>query len=101
TEFEFQITPLGRLADPAQFGDIVLRAGTTSSATVRLRDIARIELGALQYSSSAFLNDKPTIVLGVFQTPGSNALDLQQHVLDKMAELAKRLPKGIDYAMRY
>ena len=68
---------------------------------MRLRDVARIELGALQYSSSAFLDDKPTVVLGVFQMPGSNALDLQQHVQDKMEELAKRFPKGIDYAMRY
>ena len=63
--------------------------------------MARIELGALQYASSAFLDDKPTIVLGVFQMPGSNALDLQQHVQDKMVELAKRFPKGIAYAMRY
>jgi multidrug efflux pump subunit AcrB len=58
TEFEFQITTLGRLADPQQFGDIVLRAGTDSSATVRLRDVARIELGALQYTSLRFFNSR-------------------------------------------
>jgi HAE1 family hydrophobic/amphiphilic exporter-1 len=101
TPFEMQVNAVGRLSDPAQFGEIVVRAETSGSATVRLRDVARIELGALQYGSSAFLDDKPTIVLGVFQMPGSNALDLQSRVQDKMAELAKRFPKGIDYAMRY
>ena len=101
TPFEMQVNAVGRLSDPAQFGDIIVRAAPNRGAVVRLRDVARIELGALQYSSSAFLDDKPTIVLGVFQMPGSNALDLQQHVQDKMVELAKRFPKGIAYAMRY
>src|SRR5579871_3550512 len=101
TPFEMQVNAVGRLSDPAEFGDIVVRAAAPDAAVVRLRDVARIELGALQYGSSAFLDDKPTIVLGVFQMPGSNALDLQQHVVDKMAELSKRFPKGIAYAMRY
>ncbi|MBV9432674.1 MAG: efflux RND transporter permease subunit, partial [Hyphomicrobiales bacterium] len=101
TPFEVQVNAVGRLSDPAQFGDIILRAAPNRGAVVHLRDVARIELGALQYASSAFLDDKPTIVLGVFQMPGSNALELQQHVQDKMVELAKRFPKGIDYAMRY
>ncbi len=61
-----------------QFGDIVLRADPTGGAVVRLRDVARIELGALQYSSTAFFGEEPTVVLGVFQMPGSNALDLQK-----------------------
>ncbi len=101
TPFEVQVNAVGRLSDPAQFGDIIVRAAPNRGAVVHLRDVARIELGALQYASSAFLDDKPTIVLGVFQMPGSNALDLQQHVQDKMVELAKRFPKGIAYAMRY
>jgi hydrophobe/amphiphile efflux-1 (HAE1) family protein len=101
TPFEMQVNAIGRLSDPAQFGDIVVRAETAGAATVRLHDVARIELGALQYGSSAFLDEKPTIVLGVFQMPGSNALELQQHVQDKMQELSKRFPKGIAYAMRY
>src|SRR5258708_4018943 len=96
-----QVNAVGRLSDPAQFGEIVVRADPSGTGVVRLRDVARIELGALQYGSSAFLDEKPTIVLGVFQMPGSNALSLQQHVQDKMAELSKRFPKGIAYAMRY
>ena len=65
---------------------------------MRLRDVARIELGALQYASSAFFGEDPTVVLAVYQMPGSNALDLQQRVKDKMEELSKRFPKGIAYA---
>ncbi|TIV75455.1 MAG: efflux RND transporter permease subunit, partial [Mesorhizobium sp.] len=68
---------------------------------VRLRDVARIELGALQYSSSAFFGKDPTVVLAVYQMPGSNALDLQQRVKDKMQELSQRFPKGVHYAMHY
>ena len=78
-----------------------MRADPAAGSVVRLRDVARIELGALQYASSAFFGEDPTVVLGVFQMPGSNALDLQQRVKDKMEELSKRFPKGIEYAMHY
>jgi hydrophobe/amphiphile efflux-1 (HAE1) family protein len=101
TEFDFQINALGRLSDPQQFGDVVLRAGTTSEATVRLRDVARIELGALQYSSTTYLDDNPTVALAVYQLPGSNALDLEGQVQAKMTDLSKRFPKGLQYAIRY
>ena len=68
---------------------------------MRLRDVARIELGALQYSSSAFFGDKPSVVVAVFQSPGSNALDCSSASKIKMEELSKRFPKGIEYAMHY
>jgi len=101
TPFEMQVNTAGRLSDPAQFGDIVVRANANAGSVVRLRDVARIELGALQYASSAFFGEDPTVVLAVFQMPGSNALDLQRHVAEKMQELAKRFPKGVAYAMHY
>ncbi|WP_158815330.1 efflux RND transporter permease subunit [Methylocapsa sp. S129] len=101
TPFEMQVNAVGRLSDATEFGDIVVRANAADGAVVRLRDVARIELGALQYSSSAFFGDKPSVVLAVFQAPGSNALELQQRVKDKMQELSKRFPAGIDYAMHY
>ena len=94
-------TPPAGSAIPKQFGDIVVRADPAKGAVVRLRDVARIELGALQYSSCAFFGKDPTVVLAVFQMPGSNALDLQQRVKDKMQELSKRFPPGIAYAMHY
>jgi HAE1 family hydrophobic/amphiphilic exporter-1 len=101
TEFEMQVNALGRLSDPAQFGEIVVRADASKGAVVRLKDVARIELGALTYASSAFFGEDPTIVLAIFQAPGSNALDLQKNVKAKMDELAKRFPRGIAYAMHY
>jgi hydrophobe/amphiphile efflux-1 (HAE1) family protein len=101
TPFELQVNAVGRLSDPAQFGDIIVRAEPNAGSVVRLRDVARIELGALQYTSSAFFGKEPTVVLAIYQMPGSNALQLQQRVKDKMEQLKKRFPKGIDYAMHY
>src|SRR3984885_4862102 len=101
TAFEFQVNAVGRLSDPKQFGDIVIRAGTASEAVVRLRDVARIELGAQQYTSSARMNELPTVFIAVYQTPGSNALQLDREVRDRMTELAKRFPKGIAWAINY
>jgi hydrophobe/amphiphile efflux-1 (HAE1) family protein len=101
TPFEMQVNTVGRLSDPAQFGDIVVRANAGAGSVVRLRDVARIELGALQYTSTAFFGEDPTVVLAIYQMAGSNALDLQRSVKDKMQELSKRFPKGIDYAMHY
>jgi len=101
TAFEMQVSAVGRLGTPEEFGDIVVRADPASGSVVRLRDVARIELGALQYASTAFFGKDPTVVLAVYQMPGSNALDLQNNVKAKMEELRKRFPKGIDYAMHY
>ena len=101
TPFEMQVNATGRLSDPAQFGDIVVRADPAEGSVVRLRDVARVELGALQYSSSAFFGDEPTVVLAIFQMPGSNALALKQAVTDEMQKLSARFPKGISYAMHY
>jgi HAE1 family hydrophobic/amphiphilic exporter-1 len=101
TPFELQVSAVGRLSEPKEFGEIVVRTDPVKGSTVRLRDVARIELGALQYTSSGFFAEDPTVVLGVFQAPGSNALELRQNVKNKMDELAKRFPPGIEYAMHY
>ena len=101
TMFEYQVNALGRLRTPEEFGNIILRAGTSSNAVVRLKDVARIELGALQYTSDAYIDKTPTVVLGIFQMPGSNALDLDHQVRSKMAELSKRFPKGMTYTIKY
>ena len=101
TAFEMQVNAVGRLSDPQQFGDIVLRVDQETDAVVRLRDVARIELGALLYSSSFSLNGQESVVLAVLQAPGSNALDLQNQVSAKMEELSKRFPSGMSYNMFY
>jgi HAE1 family hydrophobic/amphiphilic exporter-1 len=101
TAFEVQVNALGRLSDPAQFGDIIVRAGTDSEAALRLKDVARIELGAQTYSSSAHLNEKPSVFLGIFQAPNSNALAMDKAIRDKMEELKARFPKGVEYGIVY
>jgi hydrophobic/amphiphilic exporter-1 (mainly G- bacteria), HAE1 family len=101
TAFEVQVNAMGRLSDPQQFDDIVIRAGTGSEATLRLRDVGRTELGALQYTSSAKINDKPTVFIAVLPLPGSNALAMDHAIRAKMAELAKSFPKGIGYGIAY
>ncbi len=101
TMFEYQVNALGRLSTPEEFGNIIVKAGTTSNAAVRLRDVARIRLGSLQYTSAAHMDKNKTIVIGIFQAPGSNALDLDKAVKDKMRELSKRFPKGMTYSIKY
>ena len=101
TAFEMQVNAFGRLSDPAQFGDIVVRANAENGSAVRLRDVARIELGALQYASTAFFGEEATVVLAVFQMPGSNAIALQKAVMTKMEDLSQRFPKGVAFAMHY
>jgi hydrophobe/amphiphile efflux-1 (HAE1) family protein len=101
TEFEYQVNALGRLSDPAQFGNIVIRAGTASEAVVHLRDVARIELGALQYTSSARMNAQPAVFVAVFQTPGSNALQVDQEIRAEMARLDKHFPPGLAWQIPY
>ncbi len=100
-QFEFQINTPGRLRDAAAFENIILRAGSGSAAMIRLKDIARVELGAQSYNSNAYLNGKPTIAMAVYQLPGANALALDTLVRAKMAELAPHFPAGIGYEIKY
>ncbi len=99
--FELQINTLGRLADVKEFEDIVVRAGGGSTAMVHMRDLGRVELGALSYNSNAYLGDKPTVIMAIYQLPGANALDLDKQVRAKMAELAPRFPPGIAHVIKY
>jgi hydrophobe/amphiphile efflux-1 (HAE1) family protein len=101
TTFQYQINAHGQLADAQEFGNIVLRSGTTSNATVYLRDVARIDLGALQYTSSASVNEHPAALLAVFQLPSANALDLDKRVKATMQTLARRFPKGMAWGITY
>src|SRR5260370_3229983 len=101
TTFQYQVNTRGQLADPQQFGNIVLRAGATSDATVHLRDVARTDLGALQYTSSASVNEHPAALLAVFQLPSANALDLDKRAKATIQTLAKRFPKGMAWGVTY
>ncbi len=97
---QYSLVAEGRLADPEAFGDIVLRTGD-GGGIVRLRDVARIELGAQSYAASALLNGQPTAMLGVNQAPGSNAIDTAEGVRAEMERLSQNFPAGLDYVVVY
>jgi len=90
----------GQLASKEQFGEIVLRANTDGSA-VRLKDVARIELGAQAYATSARFNGKPAVGLGVQLTPTANALATANAVKKRLGELQQFFPQGVSYAVPY
>ncbi len=97
-EFTYTVRAQGRLATPEEFGDVVVRLNPDGSA-VRLRDVARIELGALTYNQIGRFNGRPSRIIGVFQAPGSNALAVAEGVKKTMAELKTRFPEDLDYAI--
>jgi hydrophobe/amphiphile efflux-1 (HAE1) family protein len=98
--FQPNLTFTGRLKDPSQFEDIVVKAGA-DGRTVRLRDVARIELGALDYSTNSFMLRKTAVALLVTQRPGSNALATAKGISDTMTKLKANFPKGLDYNIGY
>lgn len=97
-QFAYTAIAQGRLVTEKQFGDIIIRENPDGS-TVRLRDVARVELGAQIYNLAGRLNGRPAAVLAIYQLPGSNAIDAAQGVKDLMATLKKRFPADLDYAM--
>src|SRR4051794_37237896 len=136
-QYQLTINTLGRLTDPEQFADIILKAGTdvpltqtsptgptgVGSATqargsasvlttqglplpravgiVRLRDVARVELGSQQYNQACTLDGRPSVALAIFQLPGSNALQTAYGIYARMAELSRRFPEGLEYRIAY
>ncbi len=136
-QFQLTINTLGRLTDPAQFADIIIKSGTTATTTtatatptaatpgpgaasgpgagspgqglppsqatavVRVRDVARVELGAQAYDQACTLDGMPSVALSVYQLPGSNALQVARAVYQKMAQLSRRFPPGVEYRIVY
>src|SRR5208282_2105433 len=97
-EYTYTAIVQGRLITEKQFGEIVVRENADGSV-VRLKDVARIELGAQVYSIAGRLNGKPAAVMAIYQLPGSNALDAARDVKALMKELKKRFPQHLDYAV--
>jgi HAE1 family hydrophobic/amphiphilic exporter-1 len=94
--FQVTLNVNGRLDDPSQFEDIIVKTGTNGDVT-RLRDVGSVELGAQTYSQIFSLNNQPATGIGVFQSPGANAIEVEHAVEKKMAELARSFPQGIRY----
>ena len=100
TAFQYTVSTQGRLTDEKQFGDIIVKTGANGQVT-RVRDIARVELAARDYTVNSGLGGKPATALAIFQLPGSNALATSDAVRKKMAELKQRFPSGLDYTIVY
>jgi hydrophobe/amphiphile efflux-1 (HAE1) family protein len=98
--FQPNLTFTGRLKDIRQFEEVVVKAGS-DGRTVRLRDVARIELGALSYTTNSFLLRKSAVALLVTQRPGSNALATAKNITDAMTRMKADFPKGLDYNIGY
>ena len=99
-EMVYTITTQGRLAEPKQFEEIIVRANPDGS-TLRLKDVARVELGSKDYDFIGRINGKAATLVGVFLQPGANALSVAQEVERTVAVLAKGFPRGITYSIPY
>ncbi|RYY27411.1 MAG: efflux RND transporter permease subunit [Sphingomonadales bacterium] len=98
--FQLSVETQGRLTDPKQFGDVVIRSDP-DGRQVRVSDVARVELGAADYSTNTYLSGEPTVLLAAFQRPGSNALAAAQAIEKEMQTLEKTFPKGLAYKVIY
>lgn len=100
TDFQLNVTTQGRLIEEEEFGNIIVKRGTDGRVT-RLRDVARIELGAQDYSRLSYLDGKSAIAVLVYQRPGTNAVETAAEVKQTMREMATEFPDGIGYEIAY
>jgi len=99
-DFQLSVNARGRLVDEQEFGDIIVKTGAQGEVT-HLRDVARLELGAADYALRSLLNNKTAVAIPIFQSPGSNAIQLSDDVRKTMEELKKNFPQGVDYSIVY
>ncbi|MBX9711626.1 MAG: efflux RND transporter permease subunit [Xanthobacteraceae bacterium] len=99
-DLQLSVNAQGRLQDEDEFGDIIVKTGANGEIT-RLRDVARLELGAADYSLRSLLNNKSAVAIPIFQSPGSNAIQISDNVRKTMAELAENMPEGMTYNIVY
>lgn len=99
-EVQLQLNAKGRLQTEAEFADIIIKNAPTGGI-IRVKDVARIEMGANDYSLKAFVNNKDSAAIGIFQSPGSNALALSADVRKTMEELKERFPEDLTYSIIY
>jgi multidrug efflux pump len=97
---ELTVSSQGRLDTPDQFGNIIVKTNT-NGAVIRLRDVARVELGAQSYSSSSFLNGKPTATLVISQSPDANALQVAKEVRAELQTLSQQFPQDLSYSVLF
>ena len=100
SHFQLTIQAKGRLKTVEEFGNIVLRANADGSF-IRLKDVARIELGSQNYGSTTTLNNSPAAAIGIYQSPGANALDVANKIYAELERLEKRFPPDVEYNIVY
>jgi HAE1 family hydrophobic/amphiphilic exporter-1 len=98
--FQYTVTTQGRLSDPAEFEEIIVRTGEEGQLT-KVKDVARVELGSESYDLSCRLNGVPTAAMGIYQLPGANAIYVADGIKSKLEELKERFPEGLEYAVTY
>src|SRR5260221_6150856 len=99
-DYQISVNARGRLVSEEEFGNIVIRTSADGVVT-RLKDVARIELGASEYALRSLLDNKSAVAIPIFQAPGSNALEISDNVRRTMAELQKDMPEGVEYSIVY
>ena len=100
SQFQLTIQAKGRLATVEEFGNIVLRANSDGSF-IRLKDVARIELGSQNYGSTTTLNNAPAAGIGIYQSPGANALEVADKIYAELERLKQRFPPDVEYNIVY
>jgi len=100
SDFQLLINVKGRLTSAEEFGDVIIKVGANGEIS-RLKDVSRIELGASSYSLRSLLNNKPAVAMGIFQAPGSNAIQISEDVRSTMEKLKVDFPQGVDYSIVY
>ncbi|MDR3440917.1 multidrug efflux RND transporter permease subunit [Telmatospirillum sp.] len=98
--FQFNVQTQGRLSDPAQFANVIIK-GDADGRITRVRDIGRVELGAQDYNVNGYLDTTQAVPIGIFQLPGSNALDTADRLLKSIDDLSKSFPPGVKYTVVY
>ena len=99
--FELPVQVQGRLTDPNQFADVVLKTNVETGAITRLRDVARVEIGSQDYSIRGTSNERPAVFIAIQQLPGSNALDTADGVLADLQAASRDFPPGVHYSIPY
>lgn len=97
--YEYIVQTQGRLETPEEFGEIIVKAD--DGRIVRLKDVARVELGAQEYVTKGYLGEKPAVALPIYQRPGSNAIATTEALIEEMKDIAADFPPGIEYEFAY
>jgi hydrophobe/amphiphile efflux-1 (HAE1) family protein len=100
TDLQLTVDARGRLSEVEEFEQIIIRRDASGVVT-RLKDVARIEVGAAQYGLRSLLDNKPAVAIPIFQAPGSNAIEISNQVRRTMEELKENFPEGLDYSIVY